>query len=264
MLRGSCAHRSASAVPEHHRPISATSVQLSRAKCRKLWELACEGLWKKGPNRERSHLYRHVVDVAELVNLCCRSSRHAREFGVCSEEVLVAHARQGHRLILNIRALLRFDGLMQAIRPSSPGHCATSELVDDHDFLVLDDVVDLPLEKVLGLDGIEHKGGPLLAGVVQITHLEDVLCRLVPAVSKRVMMWSSGLTQSPSDPDSHASWITTYLSWVYTTRTRDKRCHSHVSHEVICAQLLRIRCKTKRLHWQEPSPPALHLQACSA
>ena len=62
------------------------------------------------------------------------------------------------------------------------GHGAAGELVDDDDLAALDDVVDLALEELLGLDGVEQEGGPLLAGVVEVRHRQHVLRGLVPAI----------------------------------------------------------------------------------
>ncbi len=50
-------------------------------------------------------------------------------------------------------AFLGFDGLVEAVGPAAAGHEAAGELVDDDDFAVLDDVLDVALVEVVGLDG---------------------------------------------------------------------------------------------------------------
>lgn len=146
--------------------------------------------WRKAPAKA-AHLDRHVVDVAEFVNLSDRGARHPGEFGVRPKEVLIAHARECDRLVLDGHTLLGLDGLMQTIRPAPARHRAAGELVDNYDLFVLDDVVDLALEEVLRLDGVEHEGRPLLTWVIQIGDLQDVLCSLIPVNHASLMSMPS-------------------------------------------------------------------------
>lgn len=149
--------------------------------CTGVSPMAAEPKCARRPRGPAAHLDGHGVDVGELVDLGARGAAHAGELGVRPEEVLVAHARQRHRLVLDARALLGLDGLVQAVAPAAAGHGAARELVDDDDLVVLDDVVDLALEEVLGLDGVDDEARPLLARVVQVRHPQHVLRHLVPA-----------------------------------------------------------------------------------
>ena len=76
-----------------------------------------------------------------------------RQFLVHAEVVLEGDGGQGLVLALDFDVFLGFDGLMQAIRPAAAGHEASRELVDDDDFAVLDDVLDVALVEGVGLDG---------------------------------------------------------------------------------------------------------------
>jgi hypothetical protein len=72
-------------------------------------------------------------------------------------------------LLLDADALLRLDGLVQALRPATAFHDAAGELVDDLDLAVLDDVVDVALEERLCLQGLVEVVGKLpVARVVEV------------------------------------------------------------------------------------------------
>ena len=53
-------------------------------------------------------------------------------------------------LALDLDAFLGLDRLMQAVRPAPAGHFAPGELIDDDDFAVFDDVLDVAVIKRVG------------------------------------------------------------------------------------------------------------------
>ena len=89
----------------------------------------------------------------ELFSLGHRRTRHAGELAVQPEVVLERDRGQGHLLALNPQALLGFDGLVETLAPASAGHLASREFVHDDDLAILDDVVTVPLEERVSLQG---------------------------------------------------------------------------------------------------------------
>mmetsp|Transcript_5320 Transcript_5320/g.13910 ORF Transcript_5320/g.13910 Transcript_5320/m.13910 type:complete len:416 (-) Transcript_5320:848-2095(-) len=132
-----------------------------------------------------NHSHGEAVDVFELRCFCGGRSGHPRHLLVGPEEVLVRDGRERDCFILDLDAFLRLDGLVQPLAPPPPRHGPPRELVDDHNLAPLDDVVDVPLLQLLGLDGVRHEGYPLLLGVVEVRHLEHGLDRLVALLGKQ-------------------------------------------------------------------------------
>ncbi len=76
-----------------------------------------------------------------------------RELLVEAEVVLEGDGGKGLVFLADVDAFLGFDGLMETVGPAAAGHEAAGELVDDDDFAVLDDVLDVALVEGVGLDG---------------------------------------------------------------------------------------------------------------
>ena len=105
-----------------------------------------------------------AVDVHELVGFGRGRAGHAGELVVEAEIVL--ESDRGERLVLrlDLGVLFRFERLVQAVRIAPSFHHAAGELVDDDHLAVLDDVVLVALEKLVGAKR-----------VVQMMHDGDVL-----------------------------------------------------------------------------------------
>ena len=95
----------------------------------------------------RDHDDLEAVDLLELVRFRVGRSRHAGELAVHAEVVLKRDRRDRLVLLLDLHALLRLDGLVQAVGPTPADHRPAGELVDDDHLAVLDDVVDVALEQ---------------------------------------------------------------------------------------------------------------------
>ena len=80
-----------------------------------------------------------------------RRAGHARELRIHAEIIL--EGDRGERLVLglDLDAFLGLDRLVKAVRPAPPVHHPAGELVDDDDLVVLDDIIDVPLEHDVGL-----------------------------------------------------------------------------------------------------------------
>ncbi len=109
--------------------------------------------------RNGNHL--KLVDLEELSRLRHRGAGHAGEFAVELEEVLQGDGREGLRFLLDPHAFLRFNRLVQAIRPVAARHQAAGELVDDHDLPLLHDVVHIAFVEVMRLQAVVDEVRPL-------------------------------------------------------------------------------------------------------
>ena len=97
-----------------------------------------------GAVRGRHHDFK-VVDFRELAGLGIGRPGHARELVVHPEEVLEGDRRQCLIFIGNLDLFLRFDGLMQTVRPAAARHQPAGELVHDDDLSVLDHIIHVPV-----------------------------------------------------------------------------------------------------------------------
>ncbi len=108
-------------------------------------------------------LHRHIgrnlddvelVDLGEFVGFGRRRAGHAGELLVEAEIVLEGDRGERHVLGLDGHVLLGLERLVQAFRIAPAGHHAAGEFVDDHDFVVADDVVLVALEQLVGAQGL--------------------------------------------------------------------------------------------------------------
>ena len=94
-----------------------------------------------------------LVDLVELGGFGLGGAGHAGELLVHAEVVLEGDGRERLVFLADGDAFLGFDGLVQAVGPAAAGHEAAGELVDDDDFAVFDDVLDVALVEGVGFDG---------------------------------------------------------------------------------------------------------------
>ena len=114
------------------------------------------------------------VDVHELFGFGGGGAGHAGEFVVEAEVVLEGDGGQRDVLGLDGHVLLGLEGLVQALRIAPSGHHAAGELVDDDDLAVLDDVVLVALEQLVGAQRLLHvmHDGHVL-GIVEVFALQQ-------------------------------------------------------------------------------------------
>ena len=119
---------------------------------------------------------RQLVDLHELGGLGEGRAGHAAELLVEAEVVLQRDRREGLALLLDAHALLGLDRLVQALRPAPALEDAARELVDDHDLVVDDGVVDVALVERLGLQRLLQvvDERPVL-GAVEMRDAEELL-----------------------------------------------------------------------------------------
>ena len=91
-----------------------------------------------------------AIDPPQLAGRTHRRARHARQIFVAEEEVLHGDPGRLAGLDGDFDALLRLDGLVDAVSPFAALRQPAGKLVDDHDFAVANDV--LAIEMVLAID----------------------------------------------------------------------------------------------------------------
>ena len=94
-----------------------------------------------------------LVDLVELGGFGFGGAGHAAEFFVHAEVVLEGDGGERLVFLADGDAFLGFDGLVETVGPAAAGHEAAGELVDDDDLALFDDVLDVALVEVVGLDG---------------------------------------------------------------------------------------------------------------
>ncbi len=98
----------------------------------------------------RNHDHVETIDLAEFERLGIGGAGHSRELVVEPEVVLEGRGCERLALRLDVHALLGLDRLVQALREPPPLHGAPGVLVDQHHLAILDDVLHVTLEQVLG------------------------------------------------------------------------------------------------------------------
>ena len=92
-----------------------------------------------------------LVDVHELGRFGQRRAGHARQLVVEAEIILEGDRGEGDVFGLDRDVFLGFQRLVQAFGIAPAFHHAAGEFVDDDDLVVLDDVVAVLLEQLVGL-----------------------------------------------------------------------------------------------------------------
>ena len=115
------------------------------------------------------------VDVLEFVGFGIGGAGHAGELAVHAEIVLEGDRGQRLVLALDRHAFLGFDGLMQAIGPAAALQGTAGELVDDDDFAVAHDVIDVTLVQGMraqgGIQMVDHR--QIVAGIQTVVLGDD-------------------------------------------------------------------------------------------
>src|ERR1700730_9011522 len=88
-----------------------------------------------------------VVNLTEFGRFRFRRTSHAGKFLVHAEIVLEGDGCKRLILALDFYAFLGFHGLVQTVGPAAAGHLAAGQFVNDDDFTVLVDVVDVDFVK---------------------------------------------------------------------------------------------------------------------
>ncbi len=117
--------------------------------------------------RDDDHV--ELVDVVKLLGLGVGGAGHAREF--LMHLVVILESDCGERLVglADLHALFRFERLMQPVAVASARHQPARELVNDDDFVVGHDVVNVALEERVRLqqlrdcmDSLVHRIEPVV------------------------------------------------------------------------------------------------------
>ena len=117
-----------------------------------------------------------VVGVHQFCGLCLGGSRHSSELVVHAEIVLQRNGGKSLILFLDLYALFGFNGLVDAFTPPTTFKNSTSELVNNFNFTILNDVVLVAVIQNCGLQcNLQLVHQVLLHFVVQIVDAELLL-----------------------------------------------------------------------------------------
>ncbi len=148
-----------------------------------------------------------VVDLLELRRLRVGRAGHAGQLLVHAEVVLERDGGQRLVLVFDLDPFLGLQGLVQPLAVAPPGHQPAGELVDDDDFAVFYDVIDVQLEKRVGLEGL----GDVMqqfdaAGVIEVFHLHELLAPRDPllAQGRRARLFVDHVVLIPREPGDQA------------------------------------------------------------
>ena len=120
-----------------------------------------------------------LVNFTEFVFLCHCRTGHARQLGVQTEIVLECDGCQGLGFLCDLYAFLCLDCLVQTVIETTSQHLTSGKLVDDDNFAVLDDIVDiLPHHAVCFQCLVDMVQQRHVFRIHQIVHSEVLFCFL--------------------------------------------------------------------------------------
>ncbi len=90
-----------------------------------------------------------LVNVVEFVRLGLGRASHTGELFIKPEIILNRNGGQRLRLAIDLHAFLCFNRLMQTVAPAAPRHFAPGELIDNHDFVIFNDVLNVFFEQAV-------------------------------------------------------------------------------------------------------------------
>ena len=113
---------------------------------------------------------------------------------------------------------------MQTIAPAPAWHGATGEFIHNDDLLAAHNVVDVLGLQLLGLQGVDQVGSPLLTRVVQVRQLHDPL-RVQSATSSRLP------AHHLTDPFQHQAFPDNFIE-VYLATNQRRLANDSAHHRI--------------------------------
>ena len=98
----------------------------------------------------RNNVDVEFVNVVKLGRFGLGRAGHAGELLIEPEIILDRDGGERLRLAIYLHAFLGLHRLVQTVAPTAPRHFATGEFIDNHHFVVLDDVLHIFLEQAVG------------------------------------------------------------------------------------------------------------------
>ena len=121
-----------------------------------------------------NHHHFQIIDLLELLGFSVRGAGHAGELVVHAEVILEGDGGQGLVFVFDAHALLGLQSLVQAVGVAPSRHEATGKLVHDDDLAFLDDVLIIPLEELVGLEGLVQMVQHLdVARIINIVEVQE-------------------------------------------------------------------------------------------
>src|SRR5882757_7750226 len=110
------------------------------------------------PANQRAIRWNHdnvkVVNLAEFGSFGFRGTGHAGKLFVHAEVILEGDRRERLVFPLDLHAFFSFNGLVETVGPAPTGHLPSGEFVDDDDFAIFVDVVDIDFVQRMGAQGL--------------------------------------------------------------------------------------------------------------
>ena len=126
-----------------------------------------------------------LIDLPEFARFGHRRTGHAADLVVELKEVLERNGRERLVLFFDLDVLFRFDRLMQTVAPSTPFHKTPGKVVDDNDFAVFNNVVDVFLIEVARLQRVVDEVRPVhIADRIEALDAREVFRAADPLVGK--------------------------------------------------------------------------------
>ena len=97
-----------------------------------------------------------IVDLGKFLGFGGGGAGHAAQLVIQAEVILEGHRGQRHVFRLNLAAFLRFDRLMKPVRQTAPGHHAAGKFVNQHHFVVANDIILVAGEQLMGFQRVVH------------------------------------------------------------------------------------------------------------
>ena len=104
----------------------------------------------------RNDIQVQLINVMELCGFSLGGASHAGQLLVEAEVILNRDRGECLRLAVNLHSLFGFNGLMQTIAPASTRHLTAGKLIDDHDLVLLNHVLDVLLEEAVGAQQLRN------------------------------------------------------------------------------------------------------------
>ena len=203
--------------------------------------------------RDRHDL--QVVRVSELTGFGVGRAGHARELAVHAEVVLERDRGERLVLFLDVHALLGLDRLVQAFAPTATLEDPARELVDDVHLALRDQIVDVALEELLGLQRLLDLVHVVLVDVlVEVLDPERLLDAGDPLLGRhdRALCFVDLVVALALQPADDASELVVQLGGVGRAPGDDQRRTSLVDEDRIDLVDDREVVRRKAVPWRPP------------
>ena len=121
-----------------------------------------------------NHHHVQIIYLFKLGRLGVRGTGHARKLVIHAEIILKSNRCQGLILVFDLDGFFGFQCLMQSLAVAASGHQPAGKFINDDDFAVFHDIVDIPLKQRVRLKGLVYMMEQLnIFRIVEVIDLEQ-------------------------------------------------------------------------------------------